>query len=91
MYAPNAFTPDGNEFNQSWRMYLVGLDVFDIEINIYNRWGERVWQSFDVEVPWDGTYNGQIVPGGVYTWTLRAGDMNTDENYERVGHVTVLR
>lgn len=91
VYAPNAFTPDGNEFNQSWRMYLVGLDVFDVEINIYNRWGERVWQSFDVEVPWDGTYNGQIVPGGVYTWTLRAGDMNTDENYERVGHVTVLR
>ncbi|MFK7787619.1 MAG: PKD domain-containing protein, partial [Crocinitomicaceae bacterium] len=89
--APNAFTPDGDEFNQTWKMHLVGLDVFDVEINIYNRWGELIWQSFNVEVPWDGTYNGQIVPDGMYTWTLKVGDLNTDEVYERVGHVTVLR
>ena len=91
IFAPNSFTPDGDEFNQTWRMYLSGLDVFSVEINIYNRWGEKVWQSFDVDVPWDGTYNGKIVPNGVYTWTFVARDLNTDANVERVGHINVLR
>lgn len=91
IYAPNAFTPDDDEFNQTWRIYLEGLDIYDVEIRIYNRWGETVWESHDASVGWDGTYNGRIVPDGVYTWTLKVGLMDTDERYERVGHVNVLR
>lgn len=91
IFAPNAFTPDGDEFNQTWRMHLSGLDLYSVEINIYNRWGEKVWQSFDVDVPWDGTYNGVIVQDGTYIWTLSARDLNTDKKIERTGHVNVLR
>lgn len=91
IYAPNTFTPDGDEHNQTWRVHLAGMDLFNIEINIYNRWGERVWQSFDINVGWDGTYNGVIVPNGVYTWSLVADDLNTDGKYEEVGHVSILR
>lgn len=91
VYAPNAFTPDGDEFNQTWKVYLAGMDLFDIEIDIYNRWGELIWKSFDIEVGWDGTYTGKIVPNGIYTWTLVASDLNTDGKYERTGHINVLR
>lgn len=91
IYAPNSFTPDGDEFNQTWQVYLNGMDLFNIEINIYNRWGERVWQSLDVNVPWDGTYNGKIVQNGIYTWTFVASDLNNGDKYERVGHINVLR
>lgn len=91
VYAPNAFTPDGDEHNQTWKVHLTGMDLFDIEIDIYNRWGELVWKSFDIEVGWDGTYNGVLVPNGIYTWKLVASDLNTDGKYEHSGHVNILR
>ncbi len=91
LYAPNAFTPDGNEFNQNWRVYTTGFDLFDMEITLYNRWGEIVWKSFDIEVPWDGTYNGTVVPDGVYSWSVTTKSITTDEKFEFNGHVVVMR
>ena len=89
IFAPNAFTPDGNEFNQNWRIYATGFDFFDMEITIYNRWGQAIWKSFDIEVPWDGTYNGNIVPNGVYSWSVSTKSIYSDEKL--TGHVVVMR
>lgn len=91
IYAPNAFTPDGDEFNQHWRVYMEGIDIHDFELLIFNRWGQLIWESHDITVPWDGTYNGKIVPNDTYTWTIRASDMLNDGKYEYSGHVNVIR
>lgn len=91
IYVPNTFTPDGDEYNQSWQAIMAGIDVYDFELNVYNRWGEKVFQSFDITVPWDGTYNGQVVPGGVYTWTIRAKNAINDASYEYNGYLNILR
>ncbi len=93
IYAPNTFTPDGDEFNQDWKVYMEGIDLQDFSLVIYNRWGETVWESRDISVGWDGTYgvNGRPVQDGTYTWFIRASDALNDDKYEYSGHVNVIR
>jgi gliding motility-associated-like protein len=81
IYAPNAFTPDGDEFNQTWRVYIEGIDEFDFELQIFNRWGEVIWESHDPVAAWDGTYNGQPVQQGTYTWLIRTRELISDKKY----------
>lgn len=91
IYAPNTFTPDGDEFNQGWQVFMEGIDLYDFELLIYNRWGEMIWESHDISVPWDGTYNGEFVQAGTYQWIIRASDMLNDAHYVYDGHVNVLK
>lgn len=91
MYAPNTFTPDGDEYNNSWRVFVEGIDLYSVELTMYNRWGEVIWQSNDIEIPWDGTYNGQPVPNGIYTWSFTARNKQDDAKFTRTGYVQVMR
>ncbi len=91
IYAPNTFTPDGDEFNQKWRLFLEGVDVTAFSLEIYNRWGEMIWESKDIEVGWDGTYDGTIAPQGTYTWKATARDSLTDKKYLWTGHMNILK
>jgi gliding motility-associated-like protein len=91
IFAPNTFTPDNDEFNQTWMVHMSGIDVYDFELVIYNRWGEIVWESRDVSVGWDGTYGGKIVQDGTYTWFIKCADLTNDNKYEFQGHVNVIR
>jgi gliding motility-associated-like protein len=60
-------------------------------MQIFNRWGEVVWESFDVNSKWDGTYGGTKCADGVYIWQIRFGVPKTDEVKEMRGHLTILR
>lgn len=91
LYAPNTFTPDGDEFNQSWGIYIEGIDIYDFELLIFNRWGQIIWESHDPSAKWDGTYNGNIVQQGTYTWTIRTRDMINDGKYEFNGFINVIK
>lgn len=90
-YAPNAFTPDGDEFNQTWKMVLRGGDLYGFNLKVFNRWGEIVWETNNPEVGWDGTYNGKPVPQGMYTWRMSVKHKNDDGKDEHNGVVNVLR
>jgi len=91
IYAPNTFTPDGDEFNQTWRIFMEGIDIYDFELLVFNRWGEIVWESNDPAGEWDGSYHGALVPNGEYTWTVRTKSMIDDGKFEYFGHVFVNR
>lgn len=93
LYVPNTFTPDNDQYNQSFHVvFYSGFDPFAFDFLIYNRWGELIWESHDVNVGWDGTYNnGMKVPDGVYTWKLKYKRLNNDLKETVVGHVNVLR
>lgn len=91
IYAPNTFTPDDDEFNQDWRVFMEGVDIYDWELLIYDRWGEIIWESHDIEVPWDGQYDGKPLPDGTYVWTIRTRDVLNDDKVEFRGHVTIIR
>lgn len=90
-YAPNTFTPDGDENNQSWGIFVEGIDIYNFDLFIFNRWGEMIWESHDPKAKWDGTYNGQIVPNGTYVWKASAKDGLNDGKHEFNGYINVLR
>ncbi|MBK9192874.1 MAG: gliding motility-associated C-terminal domain-containing protein [Crocinitomicaceae bacterium] len=86
------FTPDGDEFNESWRVYITGIDIYDFHLTMYNRWGEIIWESYNTEAGWNGRYGSQgKVQDGTYVWVIEAKDTYNDKKYEFRGHVTVLK
>jgi gliding motility-associated-like protein len=98
-FVPNAFTPDGDNFNQTFKpVFVSGYDPYDYVLFIYNRWGEIVFESHDASVGWDGTYgdgaygdgNG-IVMDGTYVWTIEFKVTQTSERKKIEGHVNILR
>ena len=92
-YIPNAFTPDGDPFNNTFKpIFTLGLDVFDYHLTIYNRWGEMVFESFDANFGWDGTYgNGGLVDDGSYIWIIEFGEVMSDKKHIERGTVTILK
>lgn len=91
IYVPNTFTPDNDEFNQDWGIHIEGIDIYNFELLIFNRWGEIIWESHDPEATWDGTYGGEYVQNGTYTWVIRAKDRVNDDMYTWNGYVNVLK
>lgn len=91
LYVPNAFTPDDDEFNQNFMAYVHGIDIYEYEMLIFNRWGEIVWENHDPSVGWDGTYHGKLVQDGVYTWKISVKFPYNDERQTFSGHVSILR
>lgn len=91
IFVPNTITPDGDLFNEVFKPYMTGIDIYDYHLTIFNRWGEIIFESFDLSEGWNGTYGGEIVQDGVYIWQIIAADIATDKKLEFNGHVTVIK
>ena len=92
-YVPNTFTPDEDEHNQLWKpIFTSGFDIYSFNLQIYNRWGEIIWETNDASAGWDGTYGNSSlkVPNGIYNWTIRYGSKINDDKKEASGFVNVL-
>ncbi|MEN9973902.1 MAG: hypothetical protein RIS20_2249, partial [Bacteroidota bacterium] len=82
VFAANCFTPDADEFNPTWKPTISeNFDQSNYHLVIYDRWGEVIWESFDYNAAWDGTYGneGQPVQDGIYTWVLQLKKKKIDE------------
>jgi gliding motility-associated-like protein len=91
-YVPNAFTPDGDNHNNTFKpVFSSGFDPYDYTLLIFNRWGEIVFESRNAQVGWDGTYAGIPCHDGVYVWKVIVGLSNNANRAEKIGHVTLLR
>lgn len=89
LYIPNTFTPDNDRFNNYFAVEAVNVVEFDI--GIFNRWGELIFSSQDVDFKWDGTNaNGNVVKDGTYIYKVKYKSINNDEEII-VGHVNVLK
>ena len=91
-YVPNAFTPDGDEFNQTFKpIFKSGYDPMDYKLLVFDRWGQIIFESNDSSIGWDGTYNGRIVQNGVYVWKIEFKSLFNDERKRVHGHVNLLQ
>lgn len=90
VFAPNTFTPDGDEFNQYWRPHIQGINAYNFDLFVFDRWGELVWESHDPNASWDGTYKGGVLPSGTYIWTIKVSSQYSDIKQEYNGFVTIL-
>jgi len=72
---PNTFTPNGDGINDVWNIKY--LEYFPkCTVNIYNRYGEKIYSSIGYAIPWDGKYKGSVLPTGAYYYIidLKNGD-----------------
>jgi gliding motility-associated-like protein len=93
-YIPNSFTPDGDNFNQTFKpIFTSGFDPYNFEMIIYNRWGEIVFETKDVNIGWDGSYgtDGRDVQEGAYTYKITYKNPQIDERKIVVGHISLIR
>jgi gliding motility-associated-like protein len=93
-YVPNAFTPDGDGFNQVFTpVFTSGFDPYNFEMIIFNRWGEIVFVTHDAKRGWDGSYGefGRDVQAGLYTYKITYKNPQKDERKVISGHVNLLR
>lgn len=87
-YAPNAFTPDGNRFNNAYAVSVIGS--IDFQFQIFNRWGEMIFQTNDPNFRWEGDYQGNLVADGVLVYKAKIVDR--EENvHDYTGMITILR
>jgi gliding motility-associated-like protein len=91
-YVPNAFTPDGDDFNNIFKpVFSTGYSIGQYNFMIFNRWGELIFETDDIGAGWDGTYRGKPCQEGVYTWKIQFMRSNNAFKEMEVGHVTLLR
>lgn len=88
-YFPNAFTPNGDRLNDGYS-YFFPYELMEVELRIFDRWGELLFTSTDQEHTWDGKYKGVEVPSGVYIYTF-SGKKYTGERINKKGTITLLR
>jgi gliding motility-associated-like protein len=92
IYIPNAFTPDGDEHNNTFLpVFTAGFDPQNYLFTVYNRWGEVLFESKNTEFGWDGTYHDQKCAEGQYIWTIWYKDPETDGKHTLQGHFTLLK
>jgi len=86
-YAPNAFTPDNDGTNDIFIPIALGVSSYYLEI--YNRWGERVFETTNRFEGWNGWHKGLLSQNDVYVYKVRLEDMKSMP-HEFVGHVTLV-
>ena len=92
VYIPTAFTPNEDGLNDSFKP-ITSQNVTDYFFQIYNRWGEVVFESNDKDAGWNGFYNGHQAPDDVYVWKLfyiSAFDPS-QQTIEEYGNVVLAR
>jgi gliding motility-associated-like protein len=93
-YIPNTFTPDGDMFNQTFNpVFTSGIDNYNYNLYVYNRWGEIIFESRDPAIGWDGSIGqeGKDCQAGTYTYQIFIKIPNFDERKMIVGQVNLIR
>lgn len=68
LWVPNAFTPDGDGVNDIFK--AKGVNIQEFQMFIYNRWGQMIFESNDINEGWDGTFKGEACKMDVYVWKI---------------------
>jgi gliding motility-associated-like protein len=88
-FIPNTFTPNGNGLNDIFMPAILGAE--DYHFMIFDRWGELIFETHDVNVGWDGRYKGNKCQEDVYVWRITYTDVVDDSSRKMIGHVNLIR
>jgi gliding motility-associated-like protein len=92
VFIPNTFTPNGDGVNELFK--VIGQEIEEFEIRIFNRWGEVIFHSTDLYEGWNGSVNNDAahyVPDGTYLFHVNIKGTCQAERQDYHGHITVLR
>ena len=87
-FLPNSFSPNDDQNND---VFIVrGNCINSMSLMIWNRWGEKVFETNDATVGWDGTFHGEIMPPDVFAYELNA-QMNNGDMFYKKGNVALVK
>ena len=92
VFVPTAFTPNSDGMNDDFGL-TCACDLDKVQFNIFNRWGELVFESSEAQPQWNGQVNGRVAQQGTYVWQLHAIVNEWPERRReiRTGSVTLLK
>jgi gliding motility-associated-like protein len=87
---PNAISPNGDNKNDVWKLEFLDILYPNARVEVFNEWGQSLFYSDGYEIPWDGTYKGELVPDGTYYYVI---DLQSamDETDIHKGTILVLK
>jgi len=92
-FVPNAFTPNGDGIND--KFYVYGRGIEEMHLQIFNRWGELIFESDDQTDGWDGTYRGEVLNPDVFVYYVKIifcdDSRPASDNSYRKGSLTLIR
>lgn len=68
---PNAFTPNGDQLNDTFKPKMVFLTDDGYQMQIYDRWGQKIFETNDPNIGWDGTFQGNPMAPGMFVYVIR--------------------
>jgi gliding motility-associated-like protein len=92
IFAPNSFTPDNDGLNDTWfPTTSPSIDEDFFEVQIFNRWGEVIFEALDFSTVWDGTYKGKESQVGTYTYRIFYKRKYSEDKHAIIGHISLIR
>ncbi|NNC94931.1 MAG: gliding motility-associated C-terminal domain-containing protein, partial [Chitinophagales bacterium] len=88
IFVPSAFSPNDDNLND--KFYIVSKNVASAYFAIYNRWGERVFETNDLSRGWDGTHKGELLNPDVFVYYLK-GVFYDGESFLKKGNITLIK
>lgn len=88
IFIPNAFTPDNDGLND--RLYVRAKNLINFYFAIYDRWGQKVFETRDPNIGWDGTFNGKALDPAVFGYYVE-GLCERNEKFSDKGNITLIR
>jgi gliding motility-associated-like protein len=88
VFVPNVFSPNGDGSNDVLRVRGKGIE--EIQFTIFNRWGEKIFETFDLNAGWDGTYKGEPMNLSVFVYVLK-GKYKNGKSIDEKGNFTLMR
>ncbi len=88
IFVPNAFTPNGDNLNDL--LFVRGAAIDELYFAVYNRWGEKVFETDVQSIGWDGSFSGRELPPDVYGYYLEVRCFNGEQFFKK-GNVTLIR
>jgi gliding motility-associated-like protein len=85
---PNAFTPLSSDINN--KVFVKGFGITKLQFIIWNRWGQKVFETNDVNIGWDGKFKGVVQPMDVYAYTLSV-EFFDGKKATKKGDITLIR
>lgn len=94
IYIPTAFSPNEDNINDAFFGQMAeNAELMDYELQVFDRWGNKLFETFDINIPWDGNLGKQKLKPGVYIWSVKAKVHICEETLDvfKSGDVTIMR
>jgi len=90
LYIPNAFSPDSGKPNKIFK--AVGVNIASFSMSVYNRWGEKIFSTDNINNGWDGTFKNELCKSEVYLYIINyKTDETPTQNIRKSGNVFLIR